>query len=230
MGALSSWPMLALTHHVIVQIASWRAGFRTWFKGYAVLGDDIVIADKAVANCYLVLMADLGVDINLSKSVESEIGVAEFAKRLFGPQGDYSPLSPKLVSSIISDWRNLPTVIRDMMSRGLLVNPYKLFFGPKDPKAMRRKVPTNILWDIIGPLGFLRSEVGLTPFLGVSSLTSTQKARFLEVVDEFVSLKQLNDYYKSLVALQDLRADFVTRRKDSKAWLSSKIPEPLQVL
>jgi hypothetical protein len=70
MGAYSSFPMLALTHHVIVQIAARRAGKLGWFTNYALLGDDVVIADPMVAPQYLLLMRDiLGVEINLSKSL-----------------------------------------------------------------------------------------------------------------------------------------------------------------
>lgn len=86
MGALSSWGMLALTHHFIVQMAAIRVGKSNWFEDYAVLGDDIVIADKAVAESYHYLMTTwLGVDINLSKSIVSDVGVMEFAKRIVGP-------------------------------------------------------------------------------------------------------------------------------------------------
>jgi len=42
MGALSSWGMLALTHHLIVQISAIRCG-KSFFKDYALLGDDIII-------------------------------------------------------------------------------------------------------------------------------------------------------------------------------------------
>jgi len=42
MGAYSSWPMMALTHHVIVQIASFRSLTRST-RDYCLLGDDIVI-------------------------------------------------------------------------------------------------------------------------------------------------------------------------------------------
>jgi hypothetical protein len=82
MGALSSWAMLALTHHVIVQVAALRSGHIGWFEDYAVLGDDVVIANKQIADSYLVLMKLLGVDINLSKSLVSSDGVCEFAKKL----------------------------------------------------------------------------------------------------------------------------------------------------
>jgi len=79
MGAYSSWAMLALSHHVIVQMAAIKAGFSS-FSDYCVLGDDIVIANDAVAREYLALMETLGVDINLTKSVISS-DFAEFAKR-----------------------------------------------------------------------------------------------------------------------------------------------------
>jgi len=74
MGALSSWAMLALTHHFIVQWAAWRVAKREnrvggWFSLYAVLGDDIVIADEAVAKEYLWAMTALGVGIGLAKSL-----------------------------------------------------------------------------------------------------------------------------------------------------------------
>jgi hypothetical protein len=59
------------------------------------LGDDIVIANKTVADQYLMIMKDLGVEINLSKSVISNEGCFEFAKRLVSPSGEISPVGPK---------------------------------------------------------------------------------------------------------------------------------------
>lgn len=83
MGALSSWGMLALTHHMIVQ-ACYREVYPTarfdWYSEYELLGDDIVLFDEKVASSYLQFMSMLGVDINLSKSVISNNGSFEFAK------------------------------------------------------------------------------------------------------------------------------------------------------
>jgi len=94
MGALSSWAMLALTHHAIVQMASFNSGITKpgeWFADYAVLGDDIVIANRAVADEYLVVMRDLGVDIGLAKSLISHDGqTLEFAKRTLHRGNDVS--------------------------------------------------------------------------------------------------------------------------------------------
>jgi hypothetical protein len=96
MGALSSWAMLALTHHAIVQMAAFNAGVikpGKWFTDYALLGDDIVIANHAVAKEYLVLMAALGVDIGLAKSLISLDGqTLEFAKRTIHLGQDVSPV------------------------------------------------------------------------------------------------------------------------------------------
>jgi hypothetical protein len=55
-------------------------------------------------------MTDLGVDINLSKSLVSKIGVAEFAKKLIGPDHDYSPLGPKSLFEFIKS----PLYLKDL--------------------------------------------------------------------------------------------------------------------
>jgi len=83
MGALSSWAMLALTHHLIVQFAcrAVRPGFpEAWYDNYELLGDDIVIFDEDVAHSYLSVMEGLGVGINLAKSVVAKKRAFEFAK------------------------------------------------------------------------------------------------------------------------------------------------------
>jgi len=102
MGALSSWAMLALTHHAIVQYAAHLAcPIRTsWFLGYAVLGDDVVIADKAVATKYLEVMREIGVDISLAKSMVSATGSLEFAKRTWisGREATPIPLAELVVA------------------------------------------------------------------------------------------------------------------------------------
>jgi hypothetical protein len=79
--------MLALTHHVIVQIAVMRIG-NSHSASYALLGDDIVIADEAVAKSYHMIMTKiLGVEINLSKSLVSNDSL-EFARRLVMMDGE----------------------------------------------------------------------------------------------------------------------------------------------
>nr|UUW21455.1 MAG: RNA-dependent RNA polymerase [Guiyang mito-like virus 12] len=93
MGAYSSWGMLAMTHHALVQFSAWRVGHRAWFTDYAVLGDDIVICDRDVANEYVKVMDELGVKIGFHKSIISSNSSLEFAKRFFFKGEEASPLS-----------------------------------------------------------------------------------------------------------------------------------------
>lgn len=101
MGALSSWAMLALTHHCIVQWAWYRVCIRdgkrwSWYREYAVLGDDIVLLGSQVAGAYRDLLHTLGVEVNFSKSLISKKGIAvEFAKRTFYKGMNVSAVSLK---------------------------------------------------------------------------------------------------------------------------------------
>jgi len=98
MGALSSWAMLALTHHFIVQHAAWETGhnLNKLFKSYAILGDDIVIWNHDVSEKYQSIMASLGVKLGLAKSVLSPEGLGlEFAKRTLYMGSDVSPIPIK---------------------------------------------------------------------------------------------------------------------------------------
>jgi hypothetical protein len=103
MGALSSWAMLAITHHYVAQLSAVKAAVLAkstagpfwitsavdfqvfnmetpWYTGYEVLGDDIVFFEENVALEYLKLMEALGVPINLMKSVVATNRTFEFAK------------------------------------------------------------------------------------------------------------------------------------------------------
>jgi len=95
MGAYSSWGMLALVHHAMVQFAAWRAGHNAWFALYAVLGDDVVIAEDGTAREYQALCEELGVEIGLAKSLIAQGRTLEFAKKLFFRGEDISGLPIK---------------------------------------------------------------------------------------------------------------------------------------
>ena len=144
MGAYSSFPMLALTHHVIVQIAARRAGFNQWFSNYALLGDDIVIADPSVAPHYLTIMRDtLGVDINLSKSLYSEKGAMEFAKRLYLDKIDLSPISPKVLLLAVRNVFYLPDLIRDMVEKEYVIDTKSLLALGRSSRGPFKGVSKN---------------------------------------------------------------------------------------
>lgn len=82
MGAYSSWPIMALTHHFIVRIAAIRAGLPAHFSDYFLLGDDLVIYNDLVAESYKKLINTLGMPYSLEKTHVSS-DTFEFAKRWF---------------------------------------------------------------------------------------------------------------------------------------------------
>jgi len=111
MGALSSWAMLALTHHFLVQVAAWLSGVTpvgVWFKDYAILGDDLVIFNRVVADKYRWIISQIGMEIGLHKSVLSrKRSVLEFAKRIFMDGHDVSAIPLKEFFASLSGYGDL---------------------------------------------------------------------------------------------------------------------------
>lgn len=70
---------MALTHHFLVKMSALKAGI-THFSRYAVLGDDVVIANDAVAAKYKELLSTLRMPVSWEKTHVSQ-DTYEFAKR-----------------------------------------------------------------------------------------------------------------------------------------------------
>lgn len=116
MGAYSSWPIFALTHHLLVRVAARRAGIN--HPEYFLLGDDICMRSEALSVEYLRILTELGVEISRSKSVTGK--VAEFAKRIYYRGGEISPIPVKLLSSALKDSRLLLTLRSRLVSQSYL--------------------------------------------------------------------------------------------------------------
>jgi len=71
MGAYSSFPAFSLAHHLILHICSVRLGYDIQ---YYLLGDDIVIKGRESALMYEVLLEELGMEKQDTKSVISSQG------------------------------------------------------------------------------------------------------------------------------------------------------------
>jgi hypothetical protein len=163
MGALSSWGMLALTHHLLVQFAATRVGALAntpWYEMYEILGDDIVIFDDRVAAEYQVIMSALGVDTNPSKSIPSpDRPVCEFAKRTSLGYHDVSGLSWKE----FLQGNNLPGKINLALRLGekmlihneCLLKAILVRFG----SHMRTRLTPGIGHGLIGILGSLLGKL-----------------------------------------------------------------------
>lgn len=83
--------MMALTHHIIVRYSALKCGL-PHFKDYALLGDDIVIANKVVALKYKEVLSLLDMPISSQKTHVSE-DTYEFAKRWIQKGTEISPFA-----------------------------------------------------------------------------------------------------------------------------------------
>lgn len=126
--------MLALTHHFIVRVAASRVGLGQ-FGDYALLGDDVVIANTSVAKAYHSLMTQtLGVDINLSKSLISSHSF-EFAKRLVFGQEEVTPIGPNNLLVALQSLNGIPSVLYDLANKGFT-------FTESSVDSLMKSVPT----------------------------------------------------------------------------------------
>jgi len=127
MGALTSWAAFSLTHHVLVQYAAYRAlGIYGFFKEYALLGDDIVIANDKVAREYLALLREIGVEYGLAKSLISSTGGFEFAKRTFAHGKDVSGISLLALGIAKADHSVLEQILTRFGVQGTLMETLRI--------------------------------------------------------------------------------------------------------
>jgi hypothetical protein len=152
MGALSSWASLALVHHFLVFTSAMRVN-RPNFQDYLILGDDIVIADEAVAESYKTVCLNYGITIGLPKSFVSREGLFQFASQdVIGPF-NISPISIKEIMSIdAQDNRFFKAKgITSLSARVEFVNRlvWKGFISPKNPLSLVRAIYSYHDWRII---------------------------------------------------------------------------------
>jgi hypothetical protein len=83
------------------------------------LGDDIVIAHTDVAKQYSLLMQDLGMEINPHKSLTSQKGVCEFAKRLVSNSYELTPIGPKNLVQAMTSHNMIPSLFLDLAGKGM---------------------------------------------------------------------------------------------------------------
>jgi hypothetical protein len=92
MGAYSSFATLAIVHHCLVQLASYRID-KKFTDAYRILGDDITISSRQVADSYLALTEEFGIPIKLIKSYPNQEGLVNFANQTFLKGTNISPAS-----------------------------------------------------------------------------------------------------------------------------------------
>jgi hypothetical protein len=146
MGALSSWPSMAIVHHAVLLYCAWCTKHVVdkldllAFDMYRLLGDDITIGVRAVAEAYAAFMGRAGVVIGLAKSYVSEFGLANFANQTYLGNGEnISPISLRAELGVETLTDRFLLAVK-MLQRG--------WVGKKiyDMPALLRLTATPALW------------------------------------------------------------------------------------
>jgi hypothetical protein len=91
------------------------------------IGDDVVIANTQVANRYLKIMDELGVDISMPKSFITKeadpVRISEFARRVLVNGVDMSPVPVKLLKEVMGDIFMFPEFIKKLRALGRGLSP-----------------------------------------------------------------------------------------------------------
>lgn len=105
MGVYSSWPAMAITHHLLVRWALTRKGL-SYKNRYALLGDDLLIVGDEEFNAYKEVVEISGLILNESKTFQSKV-MFEFAKRFFYKGIEISPFP---VGAVMTSNGSLPAI------------------------------------------------------------------------------------------------------------------------
>lgn len=170
MGCYSSWAMLALTHHLIVNACVEKPNAL-----YSVLGDDVVMTEDFQEK-YLFLMNVLGVTVSLSKSMISDRYI-EFAKKVIDTEGAYwSCLGPGLVLAFARDKLLAPLVLADLVNLNIhyigsaIKVLEKISLGSKTTK----RDFSFMLFALFGPRGLISRNYHVAVNTGMRWLSEDQ--------------------------------------------------------
>jgi hypothetical protein len=260
MGALTSWASMALVHHALVLFAAVKAGATHRYKllnfrDYMVLGDDIVIADKAVAEQYVLLMKELEVPLSIAKSHISDLGMFNFANQTFVKDINVSPVSLREELNTASMPERIELLLRmarrgwmNMESRTWVTPMAKKLVGQDvwyalQPEIRSRVVPPVIRWilaTILTP-GATRFEftglksISLEIFLGAmlrkGELWGLKMARFGDLIHRIRS----KDILVSILGkwVNAVYAQFLLNRKrleEFPTWVTRVVSVDLEWL
>jgi len=250
MGALSSWAMLAFSHHAFVQWSAFLAGKVSlkigWFRGYAILGDDVVIASKSVATQYELLMRRMGVGIGAHKSMVSGSGKAlEFAKRTFYNGMDVSPISfrefvvgRQSLDGLLELIRKYSLSLGQTMS--VLGYGYKAKANASSRLVLLPKRLRNYILAYYGPLG--PAYKGLAFWLPMKSVSSRYNfidrvevlvLRFFQseivlILSKLDDLRPLLEDAKRLGTVKRDREHYMSQERSNKAAWVKDLPSPVE--
>jgi hypothetical protein len=210
MGFLSSWGCLALLHHAIVQFSYFRIkqNFIPDSSYYRVLGDDIVISNKELADSYVYVCEQFGIPLSLYKSYAGAT-ILNFASQVISNRGEnFSPVSLKEIMQARSFDRKAEFAYRlqvlGYIPKGIN-NLLRVFFVPRSWKQESRllikgtfssfgRKAYRVLLQPNGYNGLTLSSVILSymPNLSLGAVPVGIKPLDLHTLSGYVNLKALS--------------------------------------
>lgn len=118
MGVYSSWPMMAITHHLLVQWAASRKGINVKDR-YALLGDDLLLIGDDLHEAYQEVVTRSHMILNQSKTFRST-RLCEFAKRFYLMGEEVSPFPLGAVLGANSDLSRLSVALDNAIAKSWL--------------------------------------------------------------------------------------------------------------
>jgi len=117
MGVYSSWPSTTLAHHLCLHECCTSLGIEWKEAKYVMLGDDILIGDRLLADTYLAYISSLGVTTSPLKTHFSET-LSEFSKRLIFKGKEITPFPISSIENSAKRYYRLVNLLLDCEDRG----------------------------------------------------------------------------------------------------------------
>jgi len=114
LGAYSSWPSFALSHHIVMRAAYRKAGIDPKDQ-YLLLGDDMAAVNSKALVYYLSYLSSLGVATSPTKGLNGYS--CEFAKRVFYKGCEVSPVPVPMLDTLTKDVFLLPEYLAKVQER-----------------------------------------------------------------------------------------------------------------
>lgn len=116
MGLKCSWALTTLCHHLVMYYACRILKIKFSTAEYVMLGDDIVVWKDSLAVRYESIISSLGVRFSDRKTIRGKY-LFSFAKQLFTPNGELSPVSYLLWEQSMTNVTSLIDLIRNIWSK-----------------------------------------------------------------------------------------------------------------
>jgi hypothetical protein len=174
MGILSSWPAMAITHHMIINYCKWKVGKLNTF--HQVIGDDVAIASRSAAKEYEKIISILGVEISKEKSVLSNRNgnFGELAKRIFSNGKEISPIPPLILTDASSNLLGFCQFMRVFTARTLKSESFcELDRSRILSFLFQRKIINDQIAHIVLSSPIRSKKLGLPEFPSITGLRSS---------------------------------------------------------